>query len=66
MEVTCSIGVSGWPGIGACDGLTLIHEADEALYEAKRSGRNCVRVKSLIAPLDTSLTRLDAEIQSLG
>jgi diguanylate cyclase (GGDEF)-like protein len=42
-RVTVSIGVSGYPE----DALTkqdLISAADQALYRAKREGRNCVRV----------------------
>jgi diguanylate cyclase (GGDEF)-like protein len=66
VEVTCSVGVSGWHGAGACDGLALIHRADDALYEAKRLGRNCVRANGAGAALDPTLTRLGAEIQSLG
>ncbi|MGP8245721.1 MAG: GGDEF domain-containing protein [Bryobacteraceae bacterium] len=66
VEVTCSIGLSGWHGPGADDGPMLIHDADEALYEAKRSGRNCVRASGVRAALDTTLTRFDAEIHSLG
>jgi diguanylate cyclase (GGDEF)-like protein len=66
VEVTCSVGVSGWHGAGPCDGLVLIHQADDALYEAKRLGRNCVRASGAGAALDPTLTRLDAEIHSLG
>jgi two-component system cell cycle response regulator len=65
VEVTCSIGVSDWHGPGAGDALVLIHDADEALYEAKRSGRNCVHANGIRAALDATLTRLDAEIQSM-
>ena len=39
--VTVSVGVACGPG-GSVD--TLIEEADRALYEAKRRGRDCVVV----------------------
>ena len=41
IHVTCSIGVSSWrPGMG--EPPDLFDDADRALYEAKRRGRNCV------------------------
>lgn len=39
LEVTCSAGVAEWDGE---DAETFIHRADEALYEAKRRGRDQV------------------------
>jgi diguanylate cyclase (GGDEF)-like protein len=42
LTVTCSIGVSGRDTCIAGDADRLIHEADEALYAAKRNGRNRV------------------------
>lgn len=39
LEVTCSAGVAEWDG---GDAETFIHRADEALYEAKRRGRDQV------------------------
>jgi len=45
IPVTCSIGVACWrPGMG--DPPDLFDEADRALYEAKRRGRNCVVLAS--------------------
>lgn len=41
-SLTISIGVSSFPD-RAGDEMSLVRTADEALYEAKRSGRNCVR-----------------------
>ncbi len=43
IGVTISIGVAAFPLCGdSAEGLT--EHADEALYEAKRAGKNCVRV----------------------
>jgi len=66
VEVTCSIGVCSWPASGPGDAPLLIHGADEALYQAKRSGRNRVSASGARAALDQTLVRLDAEINSLG
>ncbi len=46
LIVTCSIGVSVYPDDGQCF-QDLLHFADLAMYEAKRSGRNSV---SLFTP----------------
>ena len=40
LRVTVSIGVAGQPDIRHCKSSDLVHAADAALYEAKRSGRN--------------------------
>ncbi|MBC52629.1 MAG: sensor domain-containing diguanylate cyclase [Gammaproteobacteria bacterium] len=42
IRVTVSLGVAQWDAAQYLD--ELIHAADKALYEAKHSGRNCVRV----------------------
>jgi GGDEF domain-containing protein len=42
LVITCSIGVA--EKTAAVDKSTLLHNADLALYQAKREGRNCVRV----------------------
>jgi diguanylate cyclase (GGDEF)-like protein len=42
IHVTISIGVTAKSQYGPADADSLIHSADEALYQAKHSGRNCV------------------------
>ena len=42
LQVTCSAGVASYPSPGATTPETLVRRADEALYKAKESGRNCV------------------------
>ena len=43
LKVTASFGVACVPD-QACDGKSLLEKADAALYQAKKQGRNCVRV----------------------
>lgn len=45
IHVTVSIGISSHPECNAGDTNTLLKYADEALYSAKESGRNCIVVK---------------------
>ncbi len=47
-RVTASFGVAGFPMHGA-DAPTLLRSADRALYQAKRDGRDCVRVATAAA-----------------
>jgi two-component system, cell cycle response regulator len=47
LNVTASFGVSGWQGVRAPDLDLLVSQADEALYSAKRNGRNRIEFASL-------------------
>lgn len=40
VSVTCTLGVADYPGEGISTAEELIHAADEALYGAKRAGKN--------------------------
>jgi diguanylate cyclase (GGDEF)-like protein len=42
-SVTVSMGVSTFPSLAKTE-LTLLNSADEALYQAKKSGKNCVKI----------------------
>lgn len=44
VQVTASFGVAGIQDQKTCDFSTLLRKADQTLYEAKRAGRNLVRV----------------------
>jgi diguanylate cyclase (GGDEF)-like protein len=44
IPITVSIGVA--EAQGEMDARTLIHQADVALYSAKKAGRKCVKVYS--------------------
>ena len=44
VQVTASFGVAGLQSGEAADFATLLRKADKMLYEAKRGGRNLVRV----------------------
>lgn len=57
LSVTVSIGVATCP-VHANDAITLIQRADNAMYEAKRLGRNLVRVAG--EPQPTSEKRAPA------
>jgi diguanylate cyclase (GGDEF)-like protein len=45
LAVTVSVGIAGLPDANLKTPASLIAAADEALYEAKRSGRNRVIIK---------------------
>ena len=46
IQIQISAGVAAWPMHGDAEDV-LLSAADQALYEAKRSGRNCVRRASM-------------------
>jgi diguanylate cyclase (GGDEF)-like protein len=54
-EVTMSIGVAVCPAGEAFDYPSLFAAADQALYAAKRAGRDCVRVAGSTLPSPASL-----------
>ena len=43
LEMTVSIGVTVFPQTGQVEGDQLLRQADQAMYEAKRKGRNAIR-----------------------
>jgi diguanylate cyclase (GGDEF)-like protein len=45
--VTASFGIAGYPADGV-DMQSLLRSADRAVYQAKRDGRNCVRVAAAV------------------
>ena len=49
LPVTISVGVAAYPDVPAETGSQLIAAADEALYQAKRTGRNRVLLKQRVA-----------------
>lgn len=55
IDVTASIGISDWLG-PVQDRRALLKAADNALYDAKRAGRNRARVANVTA-IDDALTR---------
>jgi diguanylate cyclase (GGDEF)-like protein len=42
IKITISIGTATFPGKGINSDEELINQADQALYDAKKGGRNCV------------------------
>ncbi|WP_053381316.1 GGDEF domain-containing protein [Nitrospira moscoviensis] len=49
LSLTCSIGVASFP-IHATNASGLVAAADAAVYVAKRSGKNCVRMATPVTP----------------
>ena len=46
--VTVSCGIAEWSGLCDDTGADVVRRADEALYDAKRKGRNCVVVAEAV------------------
>jgi two-component system chemotaxis family response regulator WspR len=55
-RVTVSMGVATFDGAGDLDAAAVLRRADEALYRAKRGGRNRVELASAIAAVDPGAT----------
>lgn len=49
VSITASFGISGFSGKESVDFNTLLRRADQALYAAKRAGRNLIRVEPDLA-----------------
>jgi hypothetical protein len=62
ISATCSVGAAiALPGRKEREvGTRLLAAADECLYDSKRSGRNCVRFRSLVSDADQALQQLVA------
>jgi diguanylate cyclase (GGDEF)-like protein len=50
-------GTAAWPAESSADASALVEQADAALYLAKNSGRNDIRIAGQVIPLDASRRR---------
>jgi diguanylate cyclase (GGDEF)-like protein len=57
IPVTISVGVSCIPGLGISTTIDFVARADEALYAAKRAGRNRVVVAQAQPAPSTAVTK---------
>lgn len=56
LRVTASLGISGYPGTSIRSTEQLLRAADEALYRAKREGRNKIGIYPFAANTDVAQT----------
>ncbi|WP_263771340.1 bacteriohemerythrin [Propionivibrio soli] len=62
VSIACSIGIALYPEHGR-DEKRLLKRADEAMYQAKREGRNCIRL--FAGEVGSMFTRTEASIASI-
>ena len=65
VSVTCSVGVAVFNGVDSTDPYELIRRADEALYAAKRRGRNCVVSYDTLNPNEQLQAHQDEDFHEL-
>ncbi len=65
VSVSCSVGVAVFTGADSTDPYELIRRADEALYAAKRHGRNCVVSYDSLKPDEQILAHQDEDFHEL-
>jgi diguanylate cyclase (GGDEF)-like protein/PAS domain S-box-containing protein len=63
LNITVSVGVHSLSAAATESGHDMVDLADQALYEAKRSGRNGVR---LYAPIDVNLAQVESDAMVVG
>jgi diguanylate cyclase (GGDEF)-like protein len=65
VSVSCSVGVAVFNGADSTDPYELVRRADEALYAAKRRGRNCVVSYDSLIPEDQLQAHQDEDFHEL-
>jgi len=64
LQVSASLGVTFYPQNQDVEGDQLLHQADQAMYRAKQSGKNCYQVFNVEE--DRSLRDWHADLQRIG